>query len=309
MSWLLWRQNRLQIYVTAAALALFALILTVTGVHMAHVYDHAVRHCQDCLNAGQLFRGYGAIIDIVTLSIAVPILLGVFLGATVVARETESSTHVLAWTQAITRRQWVVAKVAAAVAATLVWSAALTVMVTWWSTTMNTYDHNRFQPVKFDTQNLMPIAFALFAVALGIAAGAFLRRTLPAIGVTIAGYLAVRIPVEVYLRPHLASTRTLLDPLGVPQRIADNAWVLSSDLIGPDGTRISGPIRPDALCPSAVDRTSVAECMTKLGYHVKTIYHPASQYWHLQWMESGLYVTLAALLLVAGVVWTLRHDA
>ena len=47
----------------------------------------------------------------------------------------------------------------------------MTALVTWWSGTPNALDGNRFEGAEFDTQNVVPIAFALFAVALGIAAG------------------------------------------------------------------------------------------------------------------------------------------
>ncbi|MGI8879343.1 MAG: hypothetical protein ACR2KJ_02300 [Jatrophihabitans sp.] len=52
---------------------------------------------------------------------------------------------------------------------------------------------HRFDPLHFEIQGIVPIAYSVFAVSLGVAAGAVLRRTLPALGVTIFGYAAVRL--------------------------------------------------------------------------------------------------------------------
>jgi hypothetical protein len=41
-------------------------------------------------------------------------------------------------------------------------------------------------------------------------------------------------------------------------------------------------------------------------YHQVVTYQPASRYWTFQWMETGLFVTLA-LLLAGGSVWWVRR--
>ena len=42
MNWLLWRQHRSQGLVTGVALALFAVVVVLTGVHMANTYNDAL---------------------------------------------------------------------------------------------------------------------------------------------------------------------------------------------------------------------------------------------------------------------------
>jgi hypothetical protein len=49
---------------------------------------------------------------------------------------------------------------------------------------------------------IVPIAYTLFAMALGVCAGALLRRTLPAMAVTFAGFVAVRVAIALWLRSH-----------------------------------------------------------------------------------------------------------
>jgi hypothetical protein len=316
MSWLLWRQHRVQAYVTALAVVAFGLATVLTGLHMAHVYDDFTAACSSggnaaCGFAGNLFSGYGAIVDTIHLSIALPVVLGV-VGATVIGRELEQSTNVLVWTQGVTRRRWVLAKVATALGAAVVTSAAVTALVTWWSSTPNAFYGNRFEGAEFDTQNLVPIAYALFAVGLGLAAGALLRRTLPAIVATVGVFTAVRILVSVYLRPHYLGAVTRAVTLGLPDNVTNvppaGSWTLSRYIAGPAGPLDAGRVPAPRGC-AAVDKGSALQCLGRLGYHEVVKFHPPSQYWGFQWIEAGLFAGLAALLVGIAVVWTLRRDA
>jgi len=172
----------------AITMTAFAIAIVATGIHMADVYD-AARQCKGgrCLVVGRLFSGYGAIIDTVHLTILVPVVFAAF-GATLIARETDAGTNVLVWTQGITRRRWLIAKIVFAVVAALVVAALVSALVTWWSGTPNSLDGNRFQGAEFDTQNIVPVADALLAVAIGLAAGAWLRRVVPALALSIGVY-------------------------------------------------------------------------------------------------------------------------
>jgi len=312
MTWLLWRQHRSQAAVAGAALVLFAVAVLITGVHMAHVYDDAVRNCPSngaCELVGQLFRGYGAIVDTVHLTIAVPLLFGAFVGATLVAREVEQSTNSLVWTQTVTRRRWLLSKVAVAVGAALVWGIAVSALVTWWSGTPNSLYGNRFEGAQFDTQNVVPVACALFGVCLGIAAGCVFRRTLPALAATIAGYAAVRVAVAVYLRPHYLAPITRTVAPGADAGIPPGSWTLNSALVDPPGHVITGRLGIPDPCVSAPTRAGLQDCLTRIGYRMKVTYQPPSHYWTFQWIEAGLFVALAACLLTFAVIRTLRHDA
>ena len=111
MNQLIWRLHRGQAYFAAGALAVFVVILLITGLVMANDYHQFLATCaltQSCANGqGQLFSGDGAIFDIVNLSIVVPLLFGLFWGAPLVAKEElEDGTHNLMWTQGVTRRRW-----------------------------------------------------------------------------------------------------------------------------------------------------------------------------------------------------------
>lgn len=110
MNHLVWRLHRNQVYFAVAALAALALILVVTGITMANDYHAALASCaatQSCSDLGnELFRGDGAIMDLVDLTLVVPLLFGLFWGAPLLAKEFEDGTHNLAWTQGVSRRHW-----------------------------------------------------------------------------------------------------------------------------------------------------------------------------------------------------------
>jgi ABC-type transport system involved in multi-copper enzyme maturation permease subunit len=173
VTWLVWRQHRNQVYFAAAALALLAILLVITGRQMASEYQSALASCttsHTCDDlASTLGLGSPLLTLLVNLTLLVPLLLGVFWGGPLVAREFESGTTQFAWLQSITRRRWLAVKVGWALLAAVAWGGAVAALVTWWSSPENALQHQNFQPGQFDLQGIVPISYAVFAVALGIA--------------------------------------------------------------------------------------------------------------------------------------------
>src|SRR5205823_3216582 len=165
---------------------------------------------------GDLFdRQYRGLQFLVPLFLVVPLLVGLFWGAPLVARETEQGTHRLVWTQSITRRRWFSTKVALVAGAAVVGAAAFAELVTWWSGIFVRADANRFSPGIFDIRGIVSIAYVLFAVALGVLVGTLVRRTLPAMAATLGAFIGVRVLVTLFLRAHYLAARTLSAPLPV----------------------------------------------------------------------------------------------
>src|SRR5665213_1020889 len=163
MNHLIWRLHRNQAYLAAGTLAGLTALLLVTGVTMAHDYHTFLATCRlsaSCSNANHLFSGDGAIIDIVNLTVVVPLLFGLFWGAPLVAKEYEDGTQSLAWTQGIARRRWMSANVMWALLASVIWGGAMAALVTWWRAPENAIGARLDD---FDIQGIAPVAYALFA--------------------------------------------------------------------------------------------------------------------------------------------------
>jgi hypothetical protein len=313
MTYLVWRQHRNQVVFGAAALAAFTVLLVVTGVHMGAEYRSAVA---SGLPTGELFRGDGALFDVVVLTGAVPALLGLFWGAPLVAREVEAGTHLLAWTQGVTRRKWLSSQVGWTILAAAVWGAALSAVVTWWNASLHEV---RFEPQHFDVSGLAPVAYSVFAVALGIAAGALIRRLMPTLAVTVAGFVALRIVVSNYLRPHFMAAVTRTAPLGAGTPTpSPGDWVVSSGVVDPaghvsDGIRISLDSLPAAcrgILPGPVDKgDGLLRCLGSHGYRTVFTYQPAGRYWAFQGIEAAVFLALAGLLVLLAFRLVARRDA
>lgn len=118
-----WLQLRWKVRVALAAVLAVALILVVTGPHLASLYAaSAIADCHGgtCATAANTFLSrmaitspYPIVYELgIGLILASPAVIGIFWGAPLVAREFETRTFTLAWTQSITRTRWLVVKLA-----------------------------------------------------------------------------------------------------------------------------------------------------------------------------------------------------
>jgi hypothetical protein len=319
MNYLVWRQHRNQAAVAAATLAALVALLIPTGLRVADQFRSARGTCASvgtCGNLDAVFSGYGVVLVLLGMTLAVPCLLGLFWGAPLLAREFEAGTHRLVWTQTVTRRRWLAVKLGWMLLAAVIVGAAVGGLVSWWSRPANSFYEYRFQLGHFDTQGVVPIGYAVFAVALGVLAGAILRRLLPALAATLAGFLVVRFAVDYLLRPHYLKPLTNVVPFtGGDEKLHGSAWTISRMYIDPSG-HASRSIRigPDTL-PSACQglfpkpglaRDPLAQCLGAHGWRVRTTYQPAGRFWTFQLIELALYVGLAAAL-VALTFWAVRR--
>lgn len=316
MNFLVWRLHRNQVYSAAGALAALIVLLLVTGVTMANDYHNFLANCgatQTCSDAGSLlFRGDGAIIDVVNATLIVPLLFGLFWAAPLVAKEYEDGTQNLAWTQGVTRRHWLSTNVLWVFTAAVVWAGALALLVSWWRSPENALDA-RFS--AFDIQGIVPIAYAIFAVALGLAVGSIFRRVLPAIATTLGVFLAIRIVLAVYVRPHYMTPLTKMLPFALSTNGAPaGSWILSGGLVGPNGhyygDRLSPSMFPPACQTGAFGGKGVAlQCLASHGFHQAITYQPASRFWAFQGIEAAIFLVLGAALVALAYRMVLSRDA
>jgi hypothetical protein len=207
MIWLTWRQFRTPALVAVGVLVLFAILLGVTGPSVLHLYDTTVVHCathNNCPSATQTFlRTDLSLQNWVGLFLigAVPGLIGVFWGAPLVAREIEAGTLRLAWTQSVSRTRWLAIKIGVVGLTAMVVTGLLSLMITWWFSPIDRLNMTLYS--TFDRRDIVPAAYAAFAVAFGVTAGVLIRRTIPAMATTVVGFVATRVIVSNWVRPHL----------------------------------------------------------------------------------------------------------
>jgi hypothetical protein len=202
---LTWREFRAQAVIALGALVVAAAVLAITGANLVHLYATTVANCQaihDCSTATSLFTATDGQLQtgVDAVMIAIPALIGIFWGAPLIAREVEAGTHRLAWTQSVTRSRWLVVKIAGVGIAVVLVTGLSTLMVTWWFSPLDRANANVF--ASFDQRDIVPLGYAAFAFALGVTSGALLRRTLPAMASTLAGFVAVRLAVQQWARPN-----------------------------------------------------------------------------------------------------------
>jgi ABC-type transport system involved in multi-copper enzyme maturation permease subunit len=334
MIWLTWRQFRIQAVTAAAALAAFAILLAATGPHLASLYSSSkVIDCHGfaCNNATNKFFSSLAGLDTVVyllgigLILAAPAIIGIFWGAPLVARELETRTFNLAWTQGVTRTQWLAVKLALTGLAAMAVTEALSLIYTWWASPISKavglgfpgapqlFSQGKFSSVIFASHGITPLGYAAFAFALGTAVGVLTRRALPAMAITLAIFAAAQLAMPLWIRPHLvppshttASIYAADEAYGtltadvVPGH--PGAWILSSQALNPAGQQVStipAACNNPAAAPGEKGGTSAltpAQCMQKRGYREAISYVSTSRYWTLQWTETAIFLALALAL-------------
>jgi hypothetical protein len=327
-----WLRFRTQALAAFGALAVLAIVLVVTGIRLAHAYDVIVAACQphrDCAFALSSFptNGYLTASNAMhPLVIAIPCVLGTFWGAPLAAREFETGTFRLAWTQGSTRTRWLAVKLVVVGAASMTVAGLLSLMVTWWSSPIAAAQMGaRVDPGIFSESGIAPVGYAAFAFACGVTAGLLIRRTLPAMAVTLAVFVAVvwfAFPFSV--RPHLIPPVQTTSALNIASVVASGgdvggahglfvltqpavpgAWILSTRISTPAGRPASSEPATGACMGDTATAKTCDAYLESLHLRQTVTYQPASRYWPLQWFETGFYLALA--LALAGLcLWWIR---
>jgi len=315
MIWLTWKQFRLPWLAAAGAMTLLALVLATTGPQVAHLYVTLGRG-YDCpgLNCvpfrEALLSHFPTLSKLLPAVVAVPALVGAFWGAPLVARELETGTSRLAWTQSITRTRWLVTKLMTVGLACVLVTEVFALMVGWWAHPFNRLISTRLDPGFFEQGGLMPAAHAVFAFLLAATVGIILRRTIPALVVTLVAYFAAVWATVNWVQPHLAQPLTLTRGIThgavmfAPYLGPRGALILTDTITTATGQRyhpsLAGCIgNPDPQCPAQV-HAYLAK------FHEVITYQPAGRYWQFQAEEAALFVG-SSLLLAVLLFWWLHH--
>lgn len=317
---LTWRQHRAQLLTAAALLtALSAYLLFTTHQMTSYMGSIGLSACLaghgNCdIQAEAFLARFGSASHVFSVLDLVPLLAGLFWGAPLIARETERGTHRLAWTQSVSRGRWLTVKLAAFTGAALLAAAVVALLLAWW---IRPFDQlmaidaggnvNRMTPGVFDLSGIVQAGGALFAFALGTAAGAVIRRTVPAMAVTLGGYLALWMPLE-SARYHFLAPLTTHGPFGSTPQVPLSAYVLGNSYADASGRPVSFSVMAHACLSSHGGQTGMRiSCLAAKGFQFSTTYQPDSRFWLLQGLQTGIFVAAAAALLGVAIWWTARR--
>jgi hypothetical protein len=343
MIWLAWRQFRPQAITAGVALAVVAIVAAATGPGIASAYRSSglsACHGSCATDASNFFVGLGRLdlllyLGSFLLMYLAPALMGLFWGAPLIAREVETGTHRIAWNQSVTRTRWALVKLGLVGLAAVATAGLLSLMITWWAGPIN---HAallssgqisgmvpRIDAPVFDARGVVPLGYAAFAFALGVTASVLLRRTLPAMAVTLVAFAVIQIVVPNLVRPHLLPPDHFTEQLSFT-RVGVNvnagtgqvslqlagpfskpgAWVLSDVITTPSGAKLpnvtftpsgaelTAPPKGCSLTPGTAGFGDCKSVLAAMHLRQSVTWQPASRFWPLQWMETGLYLVLAA---------------
>jgi ABC-type transport system involved in multi-copper enzyme maturation permease subunit len=334
MIWLTWRQFRAQAIAGLAVLVAAAVYFVVSGLLMHHTYTDDLASCgalNDCDSTLANFQQtYDAMFALAQLLVLVaPALIGIFWGAPLLGRELETGTHQVVWNQSVTRTRWLAVKLVGVGIASVAVAGVLSYLLTWWAGPLDQLTGSRFAAATFATRDIVPLGYAAFAFALGTTAGLLLRRTIPAMALTLAVFIGVQILMPTLVRPHLMPSTTASFPINQTTTsqshglygsrgnfhfdlpIPQGAWVIS-DLPVENAAGQVATFSDYSQCfpgPRAGGKPGfdqIGACLAQYDLHESVTYQPASHYWPLQWIETGIFFVLAGAL-VGTCFWWIRR--
>jgi hypothetical protein len=324
LAWVSWRHYRVALAGAVVFLGVLAVYLLVMGLKIHSAYA-ATLSCHPanssaCSDVTNLFQNTYYITGEVSaaLLLAVPVLVGVFAGAPILARELDTGTSRFAWTQGAGRIRWTVARLALPAVTVTAATAAFSQLFEWFYQPFFSSGMDSRLAVQFF--NLTGVDFAawtLAAFAIGTTAGVLIRRAVPAMFASMAVWAGLMLATVLYLRRHYLGP-LLAKGTGAVGR--GNGWVLSQWWTRPNGKPVpwntligliqGAPTGPTKQVGPNSFQTTVDpfHWLAQHGYTEWTTYQPASRYWPFQFIEGGWLLALS-LLLIAATIWLVRRRA
>ncbi|MFH8756178.1 hypothetical protein [Streptomyces atroolivaceus] len=297
------RQHRWTLWI-AGGLALATVIgLIAVALRASHVAEvFAVSNCPADGGAGRTcdqtartyadsMNTYRRVFDYYTLFLmALPTLFSAWAAGPVIARELESGTFRMSWTQSVSPARWLAARLSVPAVLLVAGTAALAVCLHGARTLTDLpYRPEWYNAHVFTTTGTVLAAHVLFALCAGVLAGLLIRRVLPALTVSVLA-TGVVMAAFTYARGLLWPRSTVT---GRSRDVESNIWWVETGHITGAGERL-----PQDVCASVTSTRDYARCMADHDVTSHYLdYHPASHFWPIQLVETGILLALAALAL------------
>lgn len=300
MNWLVWRQHRATYWTLLAATAITVAVIVYQRQQMITYLDGygypdlksgwETKYDQDPLNMAAMMLGF------------VPVLIGVFVGAPLLAGDLETGTAKLVTAQSVSRVRWIATKLGVTALVVVVCTMALSAAFTWWwSPIKSSYFMSWADGPAFDNTGPVPVALTLLTVVGGVAIGMLLRRTLLSMVVTLGFAVALQV-VWSYFRMSLGNVITVTTHNGVGDNSTPNV---------PEGAHqldefyltASGDLIGWGSCAEPTE-TAREACLDKaqvVGWSVD--YIPISQMSSMQWLGASILLVLTAGIAAFVILW------
>jgi hypothetical protein len=236
---------------------------------------------------GSAFYSYELAVSLTAALLALlPHLVAGWAGGALTGRELENGTAQLAWVQSVSPARWLTAKLAVPAALLIPGTLLITLLhrAVWDKDNeiLRIYGWYEWHDTAVFTANgLLATVYALLGLAVGVLTGLLTRRALPALGSAVIAQLSVMFVLD-QLRPRLWPAETVVTTEEYPSY---NGMAVEVGSLAADGTRI-----PDPTC---YDNARCAAEHDIVAYYAD--HHPASHFWPLQLVETGIVLALTAL--------------
>ncbi|MGW7362579.1 ABC transporter permease [Streptomyces sp. NPDC054841] len=215
-----------------------------------------------------------------------PLAVAFFAGAVLIGAELERGTAGLAWTQTVTPARWLATKLAVPAVMITGGVTALCLLYRWTRGALgNSLGDEWYYTDVFLALGPAVLAYHLLALATGALAGLLIRRALPAGGLALAVTGLVMLAADVW-RDRLWPTAEVVwrNSRG---ELPGSAWQMENGLVTATGQRVEQCWEPHvAMPPGCHPGTGIREWYA--------VFHPASHFWPIQLVETGIVLALTA---------------
>lgn len=240
------------------------------------------------------------------LLLAVPVLVGAFVGGPVLARELESGTFRFAWTQGAGRVRLAAARLVPLAVVVTAAAYGLSALLSWYiGPFVQSGFTGRFPMQLFGTMGTDFAAWTLFSFALAAFAGVLLRRTMTAMAVSLVALTTADVATLLSLRQHevAAVVVTGAEPVGTGN------WVVGNWFTTTGGLPVSPGTVAAAFARLPFGETPTTSMLAAHHWLQWWAYQPASRWWEFQLIESGWLLAASVLLIAAAVLLVRRRPA
>jgi hypothetical protein len=236
-----------------------------------------------------------------------PLLIGVFLGVPLLAREHEQRTLLLAWSQDITPQRWLWTKLSLLAGLTAALSAAAAAACDHLAHVLSiAADKSLFSGQAFLVTGTVPLTLSVVWLIIGVALGAAIRRPLPAAFAALAGYIGLFFLAQ-WRYPTFRTPLTTITPVVVGRQSGvgsdpNSLRVLSGsgDLVDAAGHQLS-PGTLQAMCPPPAGVSN--QCLAEHNIYNQIQYQPSSRIPEFHLILTSGYLTLGVI--AAATLWWL----